>query len=43
MADQQVPITIAEVTDPDDLAKARAQDKCFARNSAWLQMHATEI
>jgi hypothetical protein len=24
MADQQVPITMAEVTDPDELAKARA-------------------
>ena len=43
MADQQVPITIAEVTDPDELAKARAQDERFARNSAWLQIHATEI
>ena len=43
MADQQVPITIAEVTDPDEISKARAQDERFARNSAWLQMHATEI
>src|SRR5947208_4119791 len=43
MADQRVPITMAEVTDPDELAKARAQDERFARNSAWLQRHATEI
>ena len=43
MADQQVPITIVEVTDSDEIAKARAQDERFARNSAWLQMHATEI
>jgi hypothetical protein len=43
MADQRVPITMSEVIDPDELAKARAQDERFARNSAWLQMHATEI
>jgi hypothetical protein len=43
MADQQVPITIVEVTDPDELAQARAQDERFARNSAWLQMHVTEM
>ena len=36
-------ITMSEVTDPDELVKARAQDARFARNSAWLQMHATEI
>jgi hypothetical protein len=41
MADQQVPITIVEVTDPDELAQA--QDERFARNSAWLQMRAAEI
>ena len=43
MADQRVPITMSEVTDPDEIVKARAQDERFARNSAWLQMHATEI
>jgi hypothetical protein len=43
MADQRVPIIMSEVIDPDELAKARAQDERFARNSAWLQMHATEI
>jgi len=43
MAGQHVPITVEEVTDPEELARARAQDECFARNSAWLQAHATEI
>ena len=43
MAEQWAPITMSEVTNPDELAKARAQDERFARNSAWLQMHATEI
>jgi hypothetical protein len=32
-----------EVTDPEELARARARDERFARNSAWLQRHATEI
>jgi hypothetical protein len=32
-----------EVTDPVELAKARAQREKFDRNSAWLQAHAHEI
>ncbi len=43
MANQQIPITMEEVTDPEELAQARARDERFARNSAWLQAHATEI
>jgi hypothetical protein len=43
MADQQIPITMEEVTDPEELAQARARDERFARNSAWLQRHATEM
>jgi hypothetical protein len=43
MADQQIPITMEEVTDPEELAQAHARDARFARNSAWLQAHATEI
>jgi hypothetical protein len=43
MAHQQIPITMEEVTDPEELAQARARDERFARNSAWLQRHATEI
>src|SRR5262245_36050223 len=37
------PIIMEEVTDPAELAKARAQRKRFDRNSAWLQAHAPEI
>ena len=44
MTDQHLPpIIMEEVTDPEELAQARAQDERFARNSAWLQRHATEI
>jgi hypothetical protein len=44
MTDQHIPrIIMEEVTDPEELAQARAQDERFARNSAWLQRHATEI
>jgi hypothetical protein len=32
-----------EVTDPDELAKARTQWERFDRNTAWLQAHASEI
>jgi hypothetical protein len=37
------PIVIEEVTDPVELAKARAQDERFDRNWEWFKAHATEI
>ena len=40
---EQVPIVMEEVTDPEALAKARAQRQRFDRNSAWLQAHVAEI
>ena len=43
MADQQIPVTMEEVTDPEELTQARARDARFAHNSAWLQAHVTEI
>lgn len=43
MADQQIPLTMEEVTDSEELAQARARAERFARNSAWLQKHAAEI
>ena len=43
MANQQFPIVMEEVTDPEELAKARAQDERFERNSAWLQAHVQEV
>jgi hypothetical protein len=46
MTDQHMPriiMEMEEVTDPEELAQARARHERFARNSAWLQRHATEI
>ena len=43
MTNQQGTIVMEEVTDPEELAKARAQDERFARNSAWLQAHIPEV
>lgn len=44
MAEQQIPaVVMEEVTDPEELAKARAQRERFDRNSAWLQAHAAEV
>ena len=44
MAKQPIPAVIMEeVTDPEELAKARAQDERFERNSAWLQAHVSEV
>ena len=43
MTDKQVPIIMEEVTDPEELAKARAQRERFDRNTIWLQAHAAEI
>jgi hypothetical protein len=43
MAHEQSPIVMEEVTDPEELAKARAQRERFDRNAAWLQAHASEV
>ena len=43
MTDHRPPIIMEEVTDPVEIAKARAQRKRFDRNAAWLQAHASEI
>jgi hypothetical protein len=37
------PVVMEEVTDPDEIAKARAQRERFDRNAAWLQAHGSEI
>ena len=36
-------ITMTEVTDPVEIAKARAQSERFERNCAWLEAHADEV
>ena len=43
MVDKPSPIVMEEVTDSEELAKARAQRERFDRNSAWLQAHIAEI
>lgn len=43
MSDMQFPIVMEEVTDPEELARARAQRERFDRNEAWLQAHAKEV
>jgi hypothetical protein len=37
------PFIIEYVTDPIELAKARAQDERFERNLNWFNAHASEI
>jgi hypothetical protein len=37
------PIIMEEITDPDEIAKARALRDRFNRNFAWLQAHAAEV
>ena len=45
MTDQHCPALswMEEISDPEELAQAQARHERFARNSAWLQRHATEI
>lgn len=39
------PVTLVtrEITDPEQLACAKAQRSRFDRNAAWLQAHASEV
>ena len=34
---------IEDVTNPDEIARFRAQDVCHRRNSEWLQTHWAEV
>ena len=43
MADQPLPITMEEVTDPEELAKARTQRQRCDRNFVWFREHAAEL
>lgn len=44
MVKQRTPTVIMEeVTDPEELAKARAQHERFERNWTWFQAHAAEV
>jgi hypothetical protein len=37
------PLIMEEITDPAEIAKARAQRERFDRNSAFLEAHAREV
>jgi hypothetical protein len=43
MAARQHTIVMEEVSDPQELARARAQDERFERNLVWFTQHAGEI
>ncbi|MDH3599122.1 MAG: hypothetical protein OEU26_05720 [Candidatus Tectomicrobia bacterium] len=43
MTIKQPQIVMEEVSDPDELEQARAQDARFARNWAWFEVHAADI
>ena len=43
MLDKPTTVAMQEVTDPQELAEARARRTRFDRNETWLQAHATEI
>jgi hypothetical protein len=36
-------MTIEEVTDPEEIARAKAQHERAKRNSAWLQAHWSQV
>jgi len=43
VANTQILVTMEEVTDPVELAKARARDERFERNWTWFEAHAADI
>lgn len=40
---KQMPVIMEEMTDAEELTKARAQDERFERNWVWFETHAAEI
>jgi len=43
LASPRIPITMEEVTDPEELTEARAQHERYERNLAWLNAHFQEV
>ena len=41
--ERQNRLVMEEVTDPEELAKAHAQDRLFAKNWTWFEAHAADI
>jgi len=40
---RSLPLMMVEITDPDEMAKIKAQRERFRRNSDWLQAHVPEV
>ena len=43
MTTPRVPMVMEDVTDPAELARARARDEHFRRSLAWFEAHAREL
>ena len=43
MDHEQSPMIVEELTDPEELMRARTSRQRFDRNSIWFQEHATEL
>lgn len=43
MNDLIPPVTMTEITDPEELASARARHERYMRNYAWLEANAKEV
>ena len=43
MTERRFPIVMEEVTDPEELDRARARRERFDRNAAWLHSHGAEV
>jgi hypothetical protein len=43
MATEDYPFEVEVVTDPEELARAHAQDERFERNWKWFEAHAPDI
>ncbi len=39
----QIQVVMREITDPDEIARARAQHERYKRNLAWLNSHFKEV
>ena len=43
MSSEQTAVVMQEVTDSEEIARARSQRESFDRNAAWLQRHVSEV
>src|SRR5262245_10421236 len=43
IAAKSTPLVMVEVTDPEEIAKIKAQRERFRKNSDWLQAHVPQV